>query len=103
MLTALNSYKFSAMVLMIFSHQDVPSLVDKYPVKMSHLSSGKINGYVCSCLLISTVYDAHSFKSYKLSAMILMIFSHQDVPFLVGKISCQDVSSFVRKNQWVRM
>jgi len=84
MLTDLNSYKLSALVLMIFSHQDVPSLVGKYPVKISHLSSGKISAYPCSCLLISMVMMLTAFKSYKISAMILMIFSHEDVPSLVG-------------------
>jgi len=58
------------------------SLVGKFPVKMSHLLSGKISWYACSCLLISTLYDAHR---YKISAMVLMIFSYQDVPSLVGK------------------
>jgi len=42
MLTALNRYKLSAMVLIIFSHQDVPSLVSHQDV---HLSSGEISGY----------------------------------------------------------
>jgi len=57
MLTALNAYKLSATVPIIFNHQDVPSLFRKYPVKMSHVSLGKISGYICSCLLINNYYQ----------------------------------------------
>ena len=85
-------------VLMIFSHQDVPSFVGKSCQDVPFLV--RKNQWVHSCLSISVLLRCSQFQSHTSFSSVLMIFSHQDVPSFVGK-SCQDVPSLVRKNQWV--
>ena len=84
---------------MIFSHQDVPSFVDKSCQDVPSLD--RKNKWVRSCLSISVLLRCSQFQSRTSFSSVLMIFSHQDVPSFVGK-SCQDVPSLGRKNQWVR-
>ena len=86
-------------VLMIFSHQDVPSFVGKSCQDVPSLV--RKNQWVRSCLSISVLLRCSQFQSRTSFSSVLMIFSHQDVPSFVGK-SCQDVPSLGRKNQWVR-
>ena len=86
-------------VLMIFSHQDVPSFAGKSCQDVPSL--GRKNQWVRSCLSISMLLRCSQLQSGTSHSSVLMIFSHQDVPSFVGK-SCQDVPSLVRKNHWVR-
>ena len=80
-------------VLMIFSHQDVPSFVGKSCQDVPSL--GRKNQWVRSCLSISMLLQCSQLQNGTSYNSVLMIFSHQDVPSFVGK-SCQDVPSLVQ-------